>query len=111
MTAKEFRKLALALPQTTEESHMGHPDFRVGGKIFASLGPDEDWGMVKLPVAEQARLMHIEPDVFQPATGAWGRRGYTIIQLAGADRVTTREALDAAWRNTAPKRLVKEFEG
>ena len=49
MTADEFRGLALDLPEAVEGAHMGHPDFRVGGKIFASLGPDEAWGMVKLP--------------------------------------------------------------
>ncbi len=110
MTAKEFRKLALGLPEAVEASHMGHPDFRVGGKIFATLGPNEDWGMVKLPPEEQARLMQLEPDVFKPASGAWGRAGSTIIQLAGADKTTIGEALTVAWRNTAPKKLVKQFE-
>ncbi len=111
MTAKEFRKLALSLPAATEESHMGHPDFRVGGKIFATLGSQEDWGMAKLPPAEQAALVQLEPDVYSPASGAWGRSGCTIIQLAAADRLTVKEVLTAAWRNTAPKRLVQEFKG
>lgn len=111
MTSKEFRKYALALPEAVEASHMGHPDFRVRQKIFATLGPQEDWGMVKLPPAEQAALVEREPDVYAPATGAWGRSGCTIIQLADADRQTVKEALTAAWRNTAPKRLVAEFNG
>jgi hypothetical protein len=104
LTAKQFRKLALSLPEATEESHMGHPDFRVGGKIFATLGPAEDWGMVKLPPAEQARLIQLEPDVYRPASGAWGRGGCTIIQLADADRLTVKEALTVAWHNMAPKK-------
>ena len=97
MTAKEFRKLALSLPEAIEASHMGHPDFRVGGKIFATLGPKEDWGMVKLPPAEQTALVEREPDVYSSASGAWGRAGSTIIQLALADPATVKEALKAAW--------------
>jgi len=110
MTAAKFRKLALSLPETIEQSHMGHPDFRVGGKIFSTLGPDEDWGMVKLTPQEQASLIRAEPDVFQPASGAWGRRGCTIIRLRAAKELTVKHALIAAWRNTAPKRLVDRLD-
>jgi hypothetical protein len=56
VTADEFRRLALRLPEASEEAHMGHPDFRVRGKVFASLGPDEEWGMVKLTTALQRRV-------------------------------------------------------
>jgi hypothetical protein len=73
MTANRFRKLALALPETVEQSHMGHPDFRVGGKIFASLGPDEDWGMVRLTPEEQASYVRTDADAFTPFKGAWGQ--------------------------------------
>lgn len=107
MTAKEFRKLALSLPEAVEKSHMGHPDFRVGGKIFATLGSDETWGMIKLPPPEQASLVELEPDVYQPANGAWGRAGSTIVQLKLADRATVREALSLAWRQVAPQRLIQ----
>ena len=103
MTANQFRKLALALPEALEASHMGHPDFRFRGKIFATLGPDGDWGMAKLSPEEQARVIALDPDVFSPAKGAWGRQGCTIIQLAGADRATVKEALAAAWNKLAPK--------
>jgi hypothetical protein len=108
MTADKFRSLALSLPEACESAHMGHPDFRVGGKIFATLGPDEDWGMVKLTADEQASFLRAEPDAFRPASGAWGRRGSTIIQLRDAKAATVKQALIAAWRNTAPKRLVNE---
>ena len=82
MTADKFRSLALSLPEVSESAHMGHPDFRVSGKIFATLGPDEDWGMVKLKPDEQASFIRAEPDIFRPASGAWGRRGSTIISCA-----------------------------
>ena len=89
---------------------MGHPDFRVGGKIFATLGPNEDWGMVKLTPDEQATLIEAEPAAFEPASGAWGRRGYTVVQLRKTKALTVRCALLAAWRNTAPKKLLLEHD-
>jgi hypothetical protein len=110
VTADEFRCLALRFPETSEEAHMGHPDFRVRGKIFATLGPDEDWGMVKLTPDQQASFIRVEPKVFQPANGAWGRRGCTIVRLCNAEELTVRQALVAAWRNTAPKRLTQQFD-
>lgn len=102
MTADQFRKLALSLPDAVESAHMNHPDFRVGGKIFATIGPDGTWGMVKLMTDQQAGLMHAEPDVYSPAAGAWGRRGATIVALPKARTASVRKALKDAWRNVAP---------
>jgi hypothetical protein len=110
VTAHEFRILALSLLETSEDAHMGHPDFRVRGKIFATLGPDEDWGMVKLTPDQQAWFVRTEPGIFQPFSGAWGRRGCTKVCLAAAQVLTVREALIAAWRNTAPKRLAQQLD-
>jgi hypothetical protein len=110
MTAGEFRTLALSLPEATEGAHMGHADFRVRGKIFATLGPDDDWGMVKLTPDQQAWYVRTEPYVFQPFSGAWGRRGCTKVCLAAAQELTVRQSLVAAWRNTAPKRLAEEYD-
>jgi hypothetical protein len=110
MTAAAFRSLALGFPGAVESAHMDHPDFRVGGKIFATLGPDESWGMVKLTPEEQALFLRTAAAAFRPASGAWGRRGSTIIRLDAADDSTVRQALLAAWRNTAPKRLVREYD-
>jgi hypothetical protein len=110
MTADEFRSLALSLPEAVEKAHMGHPDFRVRGKIFATLGPKEAWGMVRLTPQEQALLIRDDPGAYQPASGAWGRRGCTIVRLQKADPSVVRGALIAAWRATAPKKLVKQFD-
>jgi hypothetical protein len=110
MTANEFRSLALGLPEAVEAAHMGHPDFRVGGKIFATLGPGEAWGMVKLNAEQQAVFVGTEPDVFQPVNGAWGRRGATYVRLEAATVAAVRQALVVAWRNTAPKRLARELD-
>jgi hypothetical protein len=110
MTATQFRKLALSLPEAVDAEHMGHPDFRVGGKIFATLGPDEKWGMVKLTPAEQAALIDSEPDAFHRASGAWGRRGCTIVRLRRAKVLSVRHGLLSAWRNIAPNKLVEQFD-
>ena len=108
MTANDFRKLALSFPEAVESAHMDHPDFRVRGKIFATLGyPDKDSGVVKLTPDEQREFVRSDPNVFQPVKGAWGRRGATSVNLPMAKVDKVREAFSAAWRNTAPKRLVE----
>ena len=111
MTANDFRKIALSFPEAVESGHMNHPDFRVGGKIFATLGyPDENWAVVKLTPEEQKSFVRADPDVFQPVKGAWGRRGGTSMHLPNAKVERAREALAIAWRNTAPKRLLQRKE-
>jgi hypothetical protein len=110
MTAEEFRNLALSLPEASEESHMGHPDFRVRGKIFATLGPGEAWGMVKLTPEQQALFVRTEPEVFEPVKGGWGQKGATYVHLEAAVEPAVRQALVAAWRNTAPKRLAQQLD-
>jgi hypothetical protein len=102
-----FRRMALSLPEATQGSHMGHPDFRVRNKVFASLGSgDPDWGTVKLMPGQQEILLGAEPAVFKPVAGAWGRRGWTHVRLGAVDGPTLESALAMAWRNTAPKSLV-----
>ena len=93
VTAEDFRALALRLPEAAERAHMGHPDFRVRDKIFATLGPDATWGMVKLTPDQQAGFMREEPGVFQPCSGAWGRQGATEVRLAAAREPSVRRAL------------------
>ena len=97
ITADAFRALALALPGAEEREHMNHPDFRVNGRIFATLGsPDAAHAMVKLPPEEQAMRMEAAPEVFRPAAGAWGRGGSTLMRLAAADAGTVQGALACA---------------
>lgn len=107
MTAAEFRRIALSFPESEQSAHMDHPDFRVGGKIFATLGyPDENHGMVILPPEEQARFVQTYPKVFTPAKGAWGKRGSTTVHLEAVDKTTLQRALEIAWRKRAPKDLL-----
>jgi len=111
MTANDFRKMALALPETEERSHMSHPDFRVAGKIFATLGyPDKSRAMVKLPPEKQHYLSKDYPEAFVPVKGVWGRRGATSVYLKAAEKGTLCKAIEAAWRNTAPKRLLIKLD-
>ncbi len=106
MTSRDFRHLALSYPETEERAHMDHPDFRVAGKIFATLGyPEDGWAMVKLTPIEQE-----QPTVFNPCTGPWGRRGATNIRLKSARKPTLRRALEAAWRLAAPQQLRQQFD-
>jgi hypothetical protein len=105
MTADEFRKMALEIPIAVERSHMNHPDFRVAGKVFASLRvPDENWGMVKLTPEQQRAFIEKTPEVFKPSSGAWGRQGYTNVYLPAAKTSIVRAALDAAAKNVAKKK-------
>jgi hypothetical protein len=100
MTADEFREIALSFAGAEEGSHMNHPDFRVKGKIFATLVPGLTWGMAKLTAAQQQEFLRSYPNV-EPASGAWGRGGATVIELARADEETVRHALHIAWSNIA----------
>jgi hypothetical protein len=111
VTANDFRRLALGFPECEERSHMDHPDFRVGGKIFATLGhPEEGWAMVKITPVEQEMLVKAQPKVFNPCTGAWGRRGATNVRLKAARKPTLRRALEAAWRLAATNALTRQFD-
>jgi len=102
MTAAQFRRLALDLPEVAEGSHQEHPDFRFHNKIFATLGyPDARWGMVKLSSEQQVQVTRKFPSVFQPASGAWGRAGSTILLLSEIASADLRSILRQAYDNLA----------
>jgi hypothetical protein len=110
MTPAAFRKLALSHPETEERQPMNHPDFRLAGKIFATLGyPDKTRGMVKLSPEDQHYFSKDYPHVFIAVKGTWGRRGATSVQLKAATTDVLAKAIQAAWRNVAPKRLLKSI--
>lgn len=101
--ADEFRRIALSLPGAEERAHMGHPDFRVGGKIFASLhSPGKGTGAVMLLPEQQELAMDSEPDAFSPAAGAWGRGGSTVVSLANVSDDWLERTLEWAWRKRTP---------
>ena len=98
MTRAAFRRLALSLPDAVEAEHMGHPDCRVGGKIFATLGSRASGlGMVSLTPEEQAFFVGSDPATFTPVRGCWGRSGATSVILRVATKAAVHAALTAAW--------------
>ena len=104
MNADQFRRHALALEGAIESAHMGHPDFRVNGRIFATLGsPNPESGMVQLDPEDQRFLLESEPEAFRPAAGAWGRSGSTLVELRKAKGAVVREALRLAWARARSK--------
>jgi hypothetical protein len=106
VSGAQWRKLACALPGAEEKSHFGHPDFRVRNKIFAGMSPDGKQGTLKLTPEFQAMLIDGKPEVFTPAAGAWGDKGWTHLVLAKMELGAAPELLREAWRLVAPKTLV-----
>jgi hypothetical protein len=99
MTAADFRRIALSLQGAEEGSHMGSVDFRVGGRIFATLASvAQGYGNLMLTPEHQADFVAERPDVFLPIAGGWGRMGMTHIRLAEADEDVLAGALQTAWR-------------
>jgi hypothetical protein len=108
LTHDDVRRLGLGLPSATEQAHFGKADFRVGGKVFATL-PAPDHAVVKLVPEQQDMLVSAEPAVFSPVAGAWGLKGWTRLRLADCDTATLASALNMAWHNVAPRRLWRDL--
>ena len=98
MKPNDFRKIALRMQDAIEGEHMAHPDFRVNGRIFATLHPDGKQGMVKMTPDQQRDFMHLHPATFTPASGAWGRQGCTMVHLSAVDEETLGEAMTLGWQ-------------
>jgi hypothetical protein len=99
MTIDDFRRIALSLEAAEESSHMGHPDFRVGGRIFSTLAAAaQGYGNLMLTPEQQATFVEELPEVFIPIPGGWGKRGATHIRLAAANKDVLEGALRTAWK-------------
>ena len=104
MNAADFRRIALSLEGAEKGSHMGATDFRVGGRIFATLASvKQGYGNLMLTPEQQAEFVGEMPDVFLPVNGGWGRMGATHIRLAIASEDVLAGALRAAWKNRVEK--------
>ncbi len=109
MTGEEFRAAALALPEAVEKETWGEATFRVRDRIFAMLGPDGTAASLKASLEDQAELVAGQPEAFRPASHV-GRYGWVSVTLARADAGEVAELLSEAWRRTAPKKLVREYD-
>lgn len=106
MTAEGFRKLALQLPETAEGEHHGVADFRVGGKIFATLAYEKTGcGVLLLSPEQQEGMIADAPEIFAPVPNAWGRQGATLVKLSAVKSDILLSSLRTAWRRRAPKRV------
>ena len=109
MNAEDFRRIALSLEGAEESSHMGAPDFRVGGRIFATLASQRlGYGNLMLTPEQQAAFVEEAPDLFLPVAGGWGRNGATHIRLAAANEDVLAGALRAAWQIRGAKNKKKK---
>src|SRR5688572_28744413 len=104
MKAKDFRRMAPGLSGALEKAHLGHPDFRANGRIFATLHADMKSGMVKLTPDEQTTFMPAHPDAFTPKAGAWGRADCSRVRLDAVDEETLGETMTLAWQHTGAKK-------
>jgi len=112
MTIQDFRRIALGLPGAEESSHMGSPDFRVGGHIFATLAhARKGYGNLMLTPEQQAAFVAEAPEIFLPVHGGWGRMGATHIRLAATTEDVLAGALRAAWKLRMEKNAKAEKKG
>ena len=108
MTPDDFRRIALSMSEAMEVYRWGHSEFRVERRAFASLGgPADTVATLNLTSEQQAVFMDAAPRVFEPVAGDWGRLGSTNVLLAAAEEVMVQSAIEAAWRNVAPKPPLK----
>jgi hypothetical protein len=104
-----FRKLALSLEGAIESAHMGHPDFRLNNRIFATLSyQDKGFGVLKLTMEQQEAFIADQPHIFSPVQGGWGRMGMTFIHLNEADESIMAGALKTAYQNLHAKQSLKK---
>ena len=107
-SVKDFRRIALDLEGAVESAHMGHPDFRAHGRIFATIQDDPQWGGLMLAPEQQQRFLRDQPGAFKPAAGAWGAAGATLVHFGSVDEDTLGEALTFCWQNAAAKAAAKK---
>jgi len=107
MNHQDFRRIALGLSDAVEGAHMGHPDFRVHNRIFATIHPDPRHGMVKLTPPQQQLFIRDYPDAFAAESGAWGRSGCTRVIFSAAEDDVVGEAMTLAWQNVKTHHAAK----
>jgi hypothetical protein len=110
LSHEDFRRIALGMDDAVESAHMGHPDFRVSGGIFATIHSDHQHGMLKLTPDQQKKFVHDYPATFVPENGAWGRAGSTSVRLDLVEEEILGEVMTLAWQNIAAKRVTARLK-
>jgi hypothetical protein len=105
VTIKQARRIAMSMPKAEEREHHGHPDFRVNGRIFATLWPDKSRAVVKVTIPDQMALVQMDPAAF--SLNGWSRQGYINVNLEHIDVPRLRTVIESAWNNVAVKAGVK----
>src|SRR5262245_14964316 len=108
MTERTFRRIELGMSDAVGGADLGPPDFRVHGRIFATLQPSRNCGMVNVTPEQQLRLIREAPATFSPEAGAWGRQGCTRVHLEVADEEIVGEAMTLAWQKTVASRRARQ---
>ena len=107
---KTFRQLALSFPETTEEPHFEKTSFRIRKKIFATLSVADNTAVLKLSEIDQSVFCSFDRTIIYPANGAWGKQGWTIIDLKKIRKDMLKDALTTAYREVAPKKLKDGYQ-
>lgn len=110
VTLESFRELALAFEKTDEHDHWGRPSFRVKKKIFATLWPVEKRAVLKLSLVDQSVFCDVNKQIFYPVNGAWGKQGWTNIELKKISKKLLKEVLTSAYSEVTKKSKVKKAE-
>ncbi len=110
VTAAQFEKLALSMPEAEARAHFEQPDFRVRNKIFVGMDREMKHGTLKLTPEAQEVLLRARPDAYEPAPGAWGRKGWTRVVLSKVTIAELRPLVEGAWRSVAPKKLIAALD-
>ncbi len=103
LTLEDFAAMALSFPESTQGCHFNTTDFRVNGKIFATLRPEKQRGVLMLTRGDQALMRETSADMFEPVPGSWGEKGATFVIIGNADPEVVRHAMAMAWKKAAPK--------
>ncbi len=109
VTVENFRKMAMSLPEVMEAPHFDKASFRVVNKIFSTLHADTKRVMVRLSLVEQSVFADIDRTIIYPVPGGWGRQGATFVELSKVKKEILKEALETAWRNVAPKKMIEKY--
>lgn len=107
VSAEEYRTMALGFAEAEQGGHFDVTDFRVRGRIFATWREKDGRAVLKLTPDQQQLLRETAGSLFEPAAGSWGLKGWTLVALDRIDATTLRHAMEMAWRNVAPKALLR----